>query len=101
MADYVQISAQISEATRSRLDQYARETGLKKSRIIEDAIEARLDALDELPAEYIVPTRFVLDEESWEWLARETENPTPPTPALVELLRPYRKELKELFGSDD
>lgn len=101
MADYVQISAQISEATRARLDQYARETGLKKSRIIEDAIEARLDALDAVPAEYIGPTRFVLDDTSWEWLVREIQTPSEPTPALVELLRPYRKELKELLGSDD
>ena len=33
MADYIQISAQISEATRARLDSYARETGLKASTI--------------------------------------------------------------------
>ena len=101
MADYVQISAQISEATRARLDQYARETGLKKSRIIEDAIEARLDALDELPAEYVVPARVVLDEGSWGRVVERIEGPGEPSPALVELLRPHREELRRLLGLDD
>jgi uncharacterized protein (DUF1778 family) len=87
MAEYVQISAQISEATRARLDLYARETGIKKGRLIEDAIEAHLDALDEVPAEYIVPHRVVVDAETWEQLVRELEQPAEPTPALRKLMR--------------
>jgi len=86
MAEYVQISAQISEATRARLDLYARETGIKKGRLIEDAIEAHLDALDEVPAEYIVPHRVVVDAETWKQLVRELEQPAEPTPALRKLM---------------
>jgi uncharacterized protein (DUF1778 family) len=92
MADYIQISAQISEATRNRLDLYARETGMKKSRVIEDAINVHLDALDVIPAEYIVPTHMTLDAESWEWLVNEIENPGEPTPALIELMQRKRDE---------
>ncbi|HAL29552.1 MAG TPA: hypothetical protein DCP20_02405 [Coriobacteriia bacterium] len=87
MADYVQISAQISEATRSRLDQYARETGLKKGRLIEDAIQAHLDALDEVPAEYLIPHRVVVDTESWERIVAEMDRPVEPTPVLRRLMR--------------
>jgi len=101
MTDYVQISAQITEATRNRLDLYARETGLKKSRIIEDAIQARLDALEEVPIEYVGNTRFVLDDASWDWFVREMKDPSPPSPGLVELLAPYRDELRKSFGHDD
>ncbi|MBI5232034.1 MAG: hypothetical protein HY876_07720 [Coriobacteriales bacterium] len=92
MADYVQISAQISEATRKRLDLYARETGLKKSRIVEDAINAHLDALDEIPPEFITPTRLVVDDESWEFIVNAIENPRAPTPALRELVNRLRNE---------
>ncbi|MBE0417871.1 MAG: hypothetical protein IBX63_08915 [Coriobacteriia bacterium] len=86
MTDYVQISAQISEAAKRRLDQYARETGMKKSRVVEDAINQHLDALDEIPAEYIVPTRLVVSSETWETIVDQIENPGEPTPALRELM---------------
>lgn len=87
MADYVQISAQISEATRARLDLYARETGLKKGRLIEDAIEAHLDALDEVPGEYLIPHRVVVDASTWERIVAEMERPAEPATALRELMR--------------
>ena len=88
MADYIQISAQISEATRARLDLYARETGLKKGRLIEDALEAHLDALDEVPAEYLIPHRGVVDAASWERIVAEMDHPAEPTPALRQLMHP-------------
>lgn len=87
MADYIQISAQISEATRARLDQYARETGLKKGRLIEDAIEAHLDALDEVPAEYLIPHRVVVDAVSWKRIVAEMDSPAEPTPMLRTIMR--------------
>lgn len=101
MTDYTQISAQITESTRDRLDQYARETGLKKSRIIEDAIQQHLDAMDSLPEEYAFAGRLVLDDESWEWLASEIERPSAPPLGLVELLRPHRDEFRRLLGLED
>jgi uncharacterized protein (DUF1778 family) len=86
VTDYIQISAQISEATKRRLDQYAHETGMKKGRVVEDAITRHLDALDELPAEYIVPTRIVVSADSWDTIVEQIENPTEPTPELRELM---------------
>lgn len=87
MTDYVQISAQISEAARDRLDQYARETGMKKSRLVEEAILAHLDTLETTPAEYVVPVNVVLDATSWEFVTGEVDAPGEPAPALRELLR--------------
>ncbi len=87
MADYVQISAQISEAARERLDAYARETGMKKSRLVEDAIMAHLDVLDAVPAEYMIPAIVGLDAESWDLVVRSVEEPSEPTPALRELMQ--------------
>jgi uncharacterized protein (DUF1778 family) len=92
VADYVQISAQISEATRNRLDLYARETGMKKSRLVEDAIQAHLDTLDAVPAHYVIPARVVVDAETWDWVLGEMEHPGEPTPALRELMRRPRDE---------
>jgi uncharacterized protein (DUF1778 family) len=87
MADYVQISAQISEAARERLDQYARETGMKKSRIVEDAIMAHFDTLNVVPAEYVIPLIVELDAESWDRVVRGIEDPPEPSPALRELMQ--------------
>lgn len=87
MADYVQISAQISEAARDRLDEYARETGMKKSRLVEDALMAHLDTLDAVPREYLIPATIVVDEESWTRVIEEMADPPEPTTALIELLR--------------
>jgi len=101
MADYVQISAQISAEMRDRLDQYARETGLKKSRIVEDAIGEHLDAVNTIPPEYIIPTRITVDAETWEWIVEEIEHPGEASPELRELLRPYRDEFRKILGLDD
>lgn len=87
MADYVQISAQISEAARDRLDQYARETGMKKSRLVEEAILAHLDTLDVVPAEYVIPARVVVDDATWDSVLAQIESPDEPTSALRDLMR--------------
>lgn len=87
MADYVQISAQISEAARQRLDAYARETGMKKSRLVEDAIMAHLDTLGTVPAEYVIPATVLVDEESWDTVMRDIEQPSEPTHALRQLMQ--------------
>lgn len=90
MTDYVQISAQITDATRRRLDQYARETGIKKSRIIESAIEQHLSALEELPAHYVVPAQIVLTPESFDEVLERISHPGEPAAALVDLMRDSR-----------
>ena len=87
MSDSSQISAYIPKQLNDRLDLYARETGIKKGRLVEEALEAHMDALDELPPDVIVPTRITLTAESLERLAERMEAPPAPTPALVRLMR--------------
>jgi len=86
MAKDTQISAYISDSTRQRLDMFVRETGLKKGRVIEDALAYHLDALTQLPADAIVPTRVVIsDETAAEIASLEAEEPRP-TAALQRLM---------------
>ncbi len=82
-----QISAYVSDATNVRLDMFVRETGIKKARVIEDALISHLDALEQLPADAIIPTRIVLDEESGARLIERLEAPPEPTAALRRLMR--------------
>lgn len=85
-----QISAYISDSTKERLDLFVRETGVKKGRVIEDALNAHLDALDVLPADATVPTRIVLTKESGaRFLERLAEKPEP-TEALIQLVRDFQ-----------
>jgi len=90
VSDYVQISAQISERNKLRLDQYARETGVKKSRVVDDALGRHLDVLDEIPAEFIVPATVVLTDESFDDVLAVITPPAEPTPALRDALRRSR-----------
>lgn len=81
-----QISAHISEDTKARLERFARRTGQTRARVIEDALLSHLQALEELPADVVVPARIVLSRES---AARVREMLTrPPKPT---------KEMKRLF----
>jgi hypothetical protein len=82
-----QISAYVSDTTKQRLDMFVRETGVKKARVIEDALNAHLDALAELPADAIIPTRIVLTAESGARFMERLSAEPQPTPALRELLR--------------
>ncbi len=81
MTKDTQISAYVSDATKQRLDMFVRETGVKKARVIEDALNAHLDALAELPADAIIPTRIVLtaNRGSGSWSAC-LPNRSPPRP---------------------
>ncbi len=82
----VQISAVVHPSIKSRLELLARATGLKKARIIEAALSHHLQALDELPADVIVPPRIVVDRETGERLLQRIANPSPPTETMNELL---------------
>ena len=81
-----QISAQISETTREAMERYARRTGVKKGHLIEQALLHHLQALDELPAEYIVHPRLVVSRKSGAELLKAAES-AGPTPALRDLMR--------------
>jgi hypothetical protein len=85
MAD-TQISAYISDATRTLVERYAEAHGVKKGHLIEEALLHHLQALQELPADVIVPPRLVLSPTSFEAVAKRVERPRRPTKALRDLM---------------
>jgi hypothetical protein len=81
-----QISAQISETTRELMERHVRRAGVRKGHLIEQALLHHLQALDEVPAEYIVHPRIVVSRKTGEKLfgrGRRRE----PRPALRDLMR--------------
>ncbi len=82
----MQISAEISKETRDRLERYSRAHGLKKQFLIENALLYFLRALDELPANVIVPPRLVVTPRSGRRVASLITGKRKPTRALVELM---------------
>jgi hypothetical protein len=86
MAKETQISAQISEATRERMEKYVRQTGIKKGHLVEQALLHHLQALEEIPAEYVVHPRVVVSRSTFEEMMEKAAEPKP-TSALRELMR--------------
>ena len=83
----MQISAEISKETKQRLESYSRAHGIKKQFLIENALLHFLGALDELPANIIVPPGLVITERSGRRVASLISGKRKPTRALVELMR--------------
>ena len=81
-----QISALVSTSTRDLLDRHSRLTGIKKSRLIEDAIRHHLAALSEFPKEFAVPTRLAASNEDFKRLESTTKRGKP-NAALRALMR--------------
>ena len=54
----------ISEETRERLERFVSRTGQTRTRVVEDALLQHLQALEELPADVIVPARVVFNAKS-------------------------------------
>ncbi len=86
MSKASQVSAFISETTRVRLERHVRATGVKKGHLVEQALLHHLQALEELPAEFISHPRFVVSRKSFEMIMKRMES-TEPTPALRKLMR--------------
>ena len=86
MSKETQISALISEATRGLLEKHVRQTGVKKGHLVEQALLHHLQALDELPAEFIVHPRIVVSRKTGAQLLRRAKT-AQPTSALRELMR--------------
>jgi hypothetical protein len=61
-----QLSANISDATRDRLERYVRSRGLKKGFVVEQALLHHLMAIDELPDEAVIPPRLTVTPEAGE-----------------------------------
>lgn len=86
MAKNTHISAQISDTTRELMEKHVRQTGVKKDHLIEQALLHHLQALDELPSDFILHPRIVVSRKTGAELLRQAESPKP-TPALRKLLR--------------
>ena len=74
-----QISAHIAEETKERLDRFVRRTGQTRARVIEEALLQHLQALEELPADVLVPARVVLTAESAAAVRDAISRPAKPT----------------------
>lgn len=85
--DQSYISASVSQATKSLMQEYADAHGVKKNRLVEDALLHHLQALRALPADVIIPPRIVVTAESGEAILKHIENPRRPTEALRQLLK--------------
>jgi hypothetical protein len=80
-----QISAEISEETKSRFEAYTDAHGLKKGYVVEQALLYHLQAMRELPADVIIPPRVVITPESMDELATRFQRSTGPTAAMTAL----------------
>ena len=80
-----QISTHISDATREQLEAYARAHGIKKGRLLEDALLHHLQALRELPADLILPPRLLVEAADFAKVARLVKRSRRPTQALRDL----------------
>lgn len=81
-----QISAVVSRTTSELLDQHVRATGVKKGRLVEQALRHHLRALQELPADAIVHPKLVVTQRSGQEILKQIEKGKP-TRALRSLLR--------------
>jgi len=87
MTHVTQISAQVSASAKQLLDEYSAVSGIKKSRIVEDALWFYVRARQELPESAIVPARLVVSARGAAAVEQSLAQPPPATPALVRLMR--------------
>jgi len=85
MAGVTQISAQVSRETKELLEAYSKATGIKKGYLVESALRYHLRALQELPADALVPPRLILSPRSFQAVVRRLRRPGEPTQALKDL----------------
>lgn len=85
MTRTVQISAYVSAETKERLDATSRARGIKKAHIMEQALLHHLAAIEQLPADVIVPPRIVLRKDDFLALVEDLQADMEPTQALRDL----------------
>lgn len=81
-----QISAYVSDTTKDLVEKYAEAHGVKKGRLIEEALLHHLQALRELPADVIIPPRLVVSQEVMERVSGLVKQPRKPTKAMHALM---------------
>jgi hypothetical protein len=87
MANQTQISAYISKTTKSLVEEYADNHGVKKAHLVEEALLHHLQALRELPADLVIPPRVVVARDDGEVILERIERPRKPTKAMRELFK--------------
>lgn len=86
-ASNTQVSATVSATTKEKLDRFTEEFGLKKNFVVEQALLFFMESRRELPDEAFVPTRFVVDDDTFKRIVDRLDAEPAPTPALRELMR--------------
>jgi len=83
----VQISAYVADETKKNMERFSAVHGIKKGFLIENALDHYLQALQEIPAEFIVPNKLILSDASFQEVSSMIESVDEPTEALKELMR--------------
>ena len=81
-----QISAEISETTKEMLETFVKNSGLKKGFVIEQALLNYIRALNQLPADILVPAKLVLTRKSAGQVVRHITRPPRPASKLRQLM---------------
>ncbi len=81
-----QISASISIETKLRMEQYARQHGVKKAYLVESALLHHLNALEALPQDVIIPPVLKVSCDTGKQIVDRVENPRQPTSAIRALM---------------
>ncbi|NOR80395.1 MAG: DUF1778 domain-containing protein [Methyloprofundus sp.] len=81
-----QISAYISDETKSLVEAYSKKSGVKKGFLIEEALLHHLQALKEFPLDIIIPAKITLTDNSMKQLVDIINNPPSPTENLKQLM---------------
>jgi uncharacterized protein (DUF1778 family) len=82
-----QISARIPGDLKSQFDALVERKGLRKEFVVEEALRFHLRALQEIPSEYIMPSRLVLDAKSSRRVVDALTTPPEASEALAALVR--------------
>ena len=82
----VQISAYINPETKKELEYYSKYKGMKKSFLVEEALNFHFRALREIPEMFIIPTKILVNNEEFENIINLDDEPN--------------KKLKELLNDN-
>jgi len=85
MSTTTQISAHVPKTLKERIERYVRASGVTRAHLIEQALLHHLQALDELPADAIVPARIVLSGASAKRVRALLNHPPQPTEEMRRL----------------
>jgi hypothetical protein len=80
-----QISALISGTTKTLLEDYSEAHGVATGDLVEQALLFHLRALQELPADLIIPPRVIVQGESGQEILERLSSPRRPTAAMQAL----------------